>query len=86
MKKVLFSLLTFLTVLSFMPCAVFSASAYATGDINIDGEVDLNDAILLLQHSMFPELYVLEYEKSVDFTQDGDIDMNDAIVLYCRNC
>ncbi len=81
MKRVAYSLLTFLMVLLFMPYAVFSASAYVTGDINIDGEVDLNDAILLLQHSMFPELYVLEYERSVDFTQDGDIDMNDAILL-----
>ncbi len=51
------------------------------GDINVDGVVDMNDAILLLQHSMFPELFPLEYKGSVDFANDGVVDMNDAILL-----
>jgi len=51
------------------------------GDINIDGVVDMNDAILLLQHSMFPELFPLAYKGSVDFVNDGVVDMNDAILL-----
>jgi len=29
-------------------------------DFTNDGEIDMNDAILLLQHSMFPELYPLQ--------------------------
>lgn len=51
------------------------------GDINCDNCVDMNDAILLLQYSMFPELYPLGYKGNVDFTKDGNIDMNDAILL-----
>ena len=41
----------------------------------------MNDAILLLQHSMFPELYPLDYAGNADFTGDGVVDMNDAILL-----
>jgi len=55
--------------------------SHLLGDLNNDGVVDLNDAILLLQHSMFPELYPLDYSGSVDFTCDGNIDLNDAILL-----
>ncbi len=51
------------------------------GDLNRDEYVDLNDAILLLQYSMFPEDYPLDYKGSVDFTKDGYIDLNDAILL-----
>lgn len=54
---------------------------FIPGELNNDGVVDLNDAILLLQHSMFPELYPIEYSGSVDFTKDGNIDLNDAILL-----
>jgi len=57
------------------------AKDYITGDVNLDKVVDMNDAILLLQHSMFPDMFVLEYKGSVDFVKDGYIDMNDAILL-----
>jgi len=56
-------------------------AAYTPGELNSDGAVDMNDAILLLQHSMFPELYPLDYAGNADFTGDGVIDMNDAILL-----
>ncbi len=51
------------------------------GDLNRDEYVDLNDAILLLQYSMFPDDYPIDYKGSVDFTKDGYIDLNDAILL-----
>ena len=54
---------------------------FTTGDLNEDDAVDVNDAILLLQHSMFPELYPIDYPGDVDFNDDGNIDMNDAILL-----
>lgn len=54
---------------------------YTVGDINLDEAVDMNDAIFLLQYSMFPELYPIDYSGNVDFTKDGAIDMNDAILL-----
>jgi len=54
---------------------------YTPGELNDDGVVDMNDAILLLQHSMFPELFPLEYAGETDFTGDGVVDLNDAILL-----
>ena len=51
------------------------------GDLTGDSTVDMSDAVLLLQHSMFPELFPLEYQSDVDFTKDGVVDMNDAILL-----
>ncbi len=52
------------------------------GDINGDGNVDINDAILLFRHSMLPELYPVSYPYSIDFTKDGNVDINDAILLF----
>jgi len=61
--------------------ATVTVRSQILGDINLDEYVDMNDAILLLQYSMFPDLYPIEYRGSVDFTNDGFIDMNDAILL-----
>ena len=55
--------------------------SYIAGDINCDDYVDLHDAVLLLQYSMFPELYPLEYAGDVDFNDDGAIDLKDAILV-----
>jgi len=54
---------------------------YLLGDINCDGKVDADDAILLLQHSLFPDLYPVEYKGSADMNNDGTTDLNDAILL-----
>lgn len=51
------------------------------GDANLDGTVDINDAILVLQYSMFPDDYPIYYQGGVDFTKDGSVDINDAILL-----
>jgi len=48
---------------------------YLPGELNGDESVDINDAVLLLQHSMFPELYTLDYVGNVDFNNDGKIDV-----------
>ena len=61
--------------------ATVAVNLQLLGDIDLNETVDLNDAILLLQYSMFPELYPIDYKGSVDFTKDGNIDMNDAILL-----
>lgn len=52
-----------------------------TGDVNLDGTVDISDAILVLQHSMFPVTYPVSYVGSLDFTKDGELDANDAILI-----
>ena len=51
------------------------------GDINCDGTIDVSDALLLLQYSMFPEIYPIEYDANVDFTRDGSVDVADAILV-----
>lgn len=51
------------------------------GDIDGSGEVDIDDAILLLQYSIFPDFYPIEYAGSVDFDKSGEIDIDDAVLL-----
>ena len=58
-----------------------SIPSYITGDINGDKIVDMNDAILLLQHSMFPNVILINYKGNTDYVKDGILDMNDAIFL-----
>lgn len=52
------------------------------GDINLDNSVDIDDAILLYNYSMAPDVYPISYTGSVDFTKDGSVDIDDAIKLY----
>ena len=49
------------------------------GDLDENGEVDLNDAIYLLYYVNFPANYPIN--QSVDFNNDGNSDLNDAIYL-----
>ncbi len=56
-------------------------TAQMAGDIDLNESVDLEDAILLLQYSMFPDDYPIDYVGSVDFTKDGSVDLEDAILL-----
>ena len=37
------------------------AKGYIVGDMNNDGEVNDTDAIYLLRHTLFPDLYPLHY-------------------------
>jgi len=52
------------------------------GDINLDGSVDIADAIQLFMYSMLPEDYPIDYVGEVDFTGDGSVDIADAIQLF----
>lgn len=51
------------------------------GDIDGNGYVDVDDAILLMQYSIFPEDYPIEYVRNVDFDKNGYVDVDDAILL-----
>ncbi len=55
---------------------------YTPGDINMDEEVDINDAMLLFQNSMLPDIFTIDYPGSVDFTKDGITDINDSLYLF----
>ncbi|MBE6599085.1 MAG: hypothetical protein E7638_06550 [Ruminococcaceae bacterium] len=52
------------------------------GDINLDGEVTIDDALLLFQYSMLPDVYEIAYEGGLDFTKDGDVTIDDALLLF----
>ena len=52
------------------------------GDIDGSGKVTYNDAIVLFQHSMFPNIYQINYNGSVDFDKNNKVTFNDAIILF----
>ena len=49
------------------------------GDVDENGEVDINDAIYLLYHVNFPSTYPIR--QKADFDSSGSVDINDAIYL-----
>lgn len=49
------------------------------GDVNGDDQVDSNDAIHLLYHTLLPESYSIN--QNGDFDGDGEVDSDDAIYL-----
>lgn len=55
--------------------------AFLLGDIDGNGSVDIDDAILLLQYSIFPDFYPIEYPGNVDFDKNESIDIDDAVLL-----
>ncbi len=52
------------------------------GDINGDKYVDIDDALLLFQNSLYPEYYPINYRGNLDFTKDGYVDIDDALLLF----
>lgn len=52
------------------------------GDINLDDYVDIDDALLLFQNSLYPEYYPIDYIGKLDFTKDGFVDIDDALLLF----
>ena len=47
---------------------------YVQGDIDGDGDVNINDAVLLFRSTMAPDLYPVSYAGSMDFTLDENVD------------
>ena len=58
-----------------------SLAQIVRGDLNGDGFVDIHDAALLLQHSIFAEDYPVSYPGSLDFNRDGCVDIKDVVYL-----
>ena len=65
-------------------CAVTvtEASSELLGDIDGDGHVELADAILLFQYSLFPDDYPIGYKGNIDFDKSGHVELADAILLF----
>lgn len=80
MKRFLLFLTAVLLLTAGLTVSV-SAAAYTAGDLNGDGTVDVRDAALLLQSSVFPELYPIGYEGSLDLDSDGTVNIRDAVRL-----
>lgn len=58
---------------------VLERPAFIPGDVDADGEVDLDDAIYLLYHVNFSDTYPVN--QPVDFNGDSKEDLDDAIYL-----
>ncbi|MBE6598212.1 MAG: DUF4091 domain-containing protein [Ruminococcaceae bacterium] len=52
------------------------------GDMNADGTVNIDDALLLFQHSILPEQYPIDYPGMLDIYTDGNLDISDALLLF----
>ena len=52
------------------------------GDIDGNDTVDIDDAVLLFQYSMLPEIYPISYAGNLDFNKDGTVDIDDAVRLF----
>ncbi len=55
---------------------------YIPGDIDMNGIVDISDALRLFQHSLMPDLYVITYPANIDYNGDGILDISDALRLF----
>jgi hypothetical protein len=55
---------------------------YVIGDLDASGVVDIEDAILLFNHSMLGDLYPIDYAGDIDFDASGEVDIEDAILLF----
>lgn len=55
------------------------------GDINLDGSLDISDALQLFLHSMLPSEYPIYYQGSTDFVKDGSLDIKDALQLFLHS-
>ncbi len=55
---------------------------YIPGDINMDGSINISDALTLFQHSLMGDLYPVTYPAGMDYTMDGSLDIADALYLF----
>lgn len=69
-----------------LPCKIETSTVTVRkqllGDINLDDYVDIDDALLLFQNSLYPEYYPIDYIGNLDFTKDGFVDIDDALLLF----
>ena len=64
-------------LISFAPRA--AAQTEITGDYDGNGKVDSDDAVYLLRHTLFPEMYPVDGDADVD--RSGQVNSDDAVYL-----
>lgn len=83
MKKGIAAFLTLAVAASNFAFAVSSAGAadVKLGDVNLDGEVELEDAVLLQKN--LAGFYILDASatKAADIDKNGDVELEDAVLL-----
>ena len=52
---------------------------YHGGDVDLDGDVDVDDVLTLLWHVLFPDDYTIEV--NADFDENGSVDVDDVLTL-----
>lgn len=57
------------------------AADFDKGDLNLDGVVDSNDAVLTLQASVDPEMLSVDSYYLADINSDGIVDADDAVLI-----
>ncbi len=62
--------------------SVVEVPKFITGDVDMDGEVKLADAVLLFRHSLNSLLYPIEYGGTLDFNGDGVLNMEDIVKVF----
>jgi len=60
-------------------CDAMSTESFAYGSVDGDNDVDIDDAVYLLQHVLMPELFPVD--QYPDFNKDGAVTVDDAIYL-----
>ncbi len=65
-----------------VPSGVSDVLLAVKGDIDMNGVVDIDDAILLFNHSMLPNRVFIDYPGNIDYVDDDVVDIDDAILLF----
>jgi len=72
---------TGLTVVSDVVSGGITVRHQMLGDLDGNESVDIDDAVLLLQYSLFPDAYPIDYTGNIDFDKNDSIDIDDAVLL-----
>ena len=79
MKKIIIAI--FATVLLCLACLNISASDFLLGDMNSDGDLNSDDAVHLLRHTLSSEKFSIS--QNGDINRDKFVNSDDAIYSGC---